>query len=127
MAQRWGRERTPGDGVCFYEHADYRGDYFCVRTGENLGSTPTASCAVPTRTSSTASPMARGCGSTAAASSTTAGPTEHRAYLSVLGRGPDSGSRGYVDKVLHDKWTQHDVERELQKSPEYRNRNRQGR
>jgi len=50
-----------------------------------------------------------------------------RAYLSVLGRAPDSGSRGYVDKVLRDKWTQHDVERELQRSPEYRNRNRQGR
>jgi hypothetical protein len=47
-----------------------------------------------------------------------------RAYLSVLKREPDSGSRGYVDRVLRDKWTQQDVERELRKSAEYRNRNR---
>jgi hypothetical protein len=46
------------------------------------------------------------------------------AYLSVLQREPDSGSRGYVDKVLRDKWTQQDVERELRRSPEYRNKNR---
>ena len=44
------------------------------------------------------------------------------AYLSVLNREPDGGSRGYVDKVFRDKWTQQDVERELRKSPEYRNR-----
>ena len=43
-----------------------------------------------------------------------------RAYLSVLRREPDAGSRGYVDHVLRDKWTQSDVERELRKSPEYR-------
>ena len=42
-----------------------------------------------------------------------------RAYLSVLKREPDAGSRGYVDRVLRDKWTQSDVERELRKSPEY--------
>jgi peptidase inhibitor family I36 len=47
-----------------------------------------------------------------------------QAYLSVLNREPDAGSRSYVDKVLHDKWTQQDVERELRKSPEYRNRHR---
>jgi len=43
-----------------------------------------------------------------------------RAYLSVLRREPDSGSSGYVDKVLHDHWTEVDVERELLKSSEYR-------
>ena len=43
-----------------------------------------------------------------------------RAYLSVVKREPDAGSRGYVDRVLRDKWTQSDVERELRKSPEYR-------
>ena len=47
-----------------------------------------------------------------------------QAYLSVLNREPDPGSRSYVDKVLRDKWTQRDVERELRKSPEYRNKNR---
>jgi hypothetical protein len=46
------------------------------------------------------------------------------AYRSVLGREPDAGSRGYVDRVLRDKWTRQDVERELRKSPEYRNRQR---
>jgi hypothetical protein len=43
-----------------------------------------------------------------------------RAYRSVLNREPDSGSRGYVDRVMRDKWSQSDVERELRKSPEYR-------
>ena len=44
-----------------------------------------------------------------------------QAYLSVLGREPDEGSRGYVDRILRDKWTQQDVERELRRSSEYRN------
>jgi len=39
-AQRWGRERTPNDGACFYEDADFHGDYFCVRGGEDLSSIP---------------------------------------------------------------------------------------
>jgi hypothetical protein len=43
-----------------------------------------------------------------------------RAYMNVLKREPDSGSRGYVDKVMRDHWSQQDVERELRKSPEYR-------
>lgn len=47
-----------------------------------------------------------------------------RAYLAVLNREPDPASRGYVDKVLRDKWTQQDVERELRRSDEYRNRPR---
>jgi len=47
-----------------------------------------------------------------------------RAYLSVLGREPDPGSRSYVDKVLRDHWSEQDVARELRKSPEYRNKNR---
>jgi hypothetical protein len=45
-----------------------------------------------------------------------------RAYLSVLGREPDAGARGYVDRVMRDRWTEQDVARELRKSPEYRNR-----
>lgn len=44
-----------------------------------------------------------------------------RAYSTVLNREPDAGSRGYVDKVLYQRWTQDDVERELRKSAEYRN------
>lgn len=45
-----------------------------------------------------------------------------RAYEEVLGREPDSGSQGYVDRVLGERWSQSDVERELRKSDEYRNR-----
>jgi hypothetical protein len=45
-----------------------------------------------------------------------------RAYQAVLGRDPDPGARGYVERVMRDRWTQRDVERELRRSPEYRNR-----
>jgi hypothetical protein len=45
-----------------------------------------------------------------------------RAYLNVLHREPDPGSRGYVDRVLRDHWTEQDVARELRNSDEYRNK-----
>lgn len=45
-----------------------------------------------------------------------------RAYLSVLGREPDPGSAGFVERVLRDHWTERDVARELRNSDEYRNR-----
>ena len=45
-----------------------------------------------------------------------------QAYLNVLKREPDPGASGYVNKVMHDHWTQADVERELRKSPEYKNK-----
>jgi hypothetical protein len=47
-----------------------------------------------------------------------------RAYLSVLNREPDAGSRGYVDRVLRDHWNEADVARELRHSDEYRNKYR---
>ena len=31
---RWGRDRLPDQGACFYEDVDFRGDYFCVRQGD---------------------------------------------------------------------------------------------
>lgn len=37
---RWGRERVPQAGACFYEDRDYRGQYFCVQPGEDLRSLP---------------------------------------------------------------------------------------
>ncbi len=46
------------------------------------------------------------------------------AYLGVLGREPDPGASNYIDHVFKDKWTQADVERELRRSDEYRNRPR---
>ncbi len=37
---RWGRERVPNQGACFYQDANFRGNYFCVRQGERLPSLP---------------------------------------------------------------------------------------
>jgi len=47
-----------------------------------------------------------------------------RAYQSVLKREPDAASRTYVDRVMNDRWSQADVEKELRNSDEYRNRKR---
>ena len=33
---RWGRPTVPRDGACFYRDAGFRGEYFCVRAGEDL-------------------------------------------------------------------------------------------
>ncbi len=43
-----------------------------------------------------------------------------RAYREVLGREPDAGAQGWVDKVLRDRWTEQDVVRALRDSDEYR-------
>jgi hypothetical protein len=37
---RWGRERMPQAGACFFENKNFRGRYFCVRPGERLRSMP---------------------------------------------------------------------------------------
>jgi hypothetical protein len=37
---RWGRERVPQAGACFYEDTNFRGRYFCVRPGDRLDSLP---------------------------------------------------------------------------------------
>jgi hypothetical protein len=37
---RWGRERAPQAGACFYEDTNFRGRYFCVKPGERLQSLP---------------------------------------------------------------------------------------
>lgn len=37
---RWGRERLPNQGACFYEDVNFRGEYFCVRQGDRLNSMP---------------------------------------------------------------------------------------
>ncbi|HSF19520.1 MAG TPA: DUF4214 domain-containing protein [Vicinamibacteria bacterium] len=47
-----------------------------------------------------------------------------RAYQEVLGREPDAGSRGYVDRVLKDHWGEQEVARELRHSDEYRSKHR---
>jgi RNase P/RNase MRP subunit POP5 len=47
-----------------------------------------------------------------------------RAYLDVLGREPDPGSRPWVDKILVENWTEQDLVRELRNSDEYRKKGR---
>ena len=37
---QWGRERLPQAGACFFEDANFRGDYFCVRDNDRLVSMP---------------------------------------------------------------------------------------
>ena len=37
---RWGRERVPNQGACFYEDNNFRGDYFCVGQDDRLRSLP---------------------------------------------------------------------------------------
>jgi hypothetical protein len=37
---RWGRERMPQNGACFFEDRDFGGRYFCVRPGDDLRSIP---------------------------------------------------------------------------------------
>ena len=214
-AQKWGRERWSRDGVCFYQDVDFRGEYFCIRSGEDLRSLPegmndrissmrlfgrtevtvfrddnfkggkgTFDGDVPDfrknvwndRISSIRVRTGSGSGSASSGDEDpdkvitrayrdilkrepdSAGLRLYRrhmldddwseaqvrealrsspenamtrakaedivnsAYRSVLRRDADAGARGYVDRVMRDHWTQADVERELRKSPEYRNR-----
>lgn len=155
-AQRWGRPRAPRAGACFYQNANYRGDYFCVQAGDEYEAMPEglndrissirlfgdADVTVyrnpnfrgrSTRFSDDVSNLQlEGWNDTisslrvrldfARVSRDEAEAIVRRAYQAVLGRDPDPGARGWVDRVMRDRWTQRDVERELRKSPEYRNR-----
>jgi hypothetical protein len=48
-----------------------------------------------------------------------------RAYLSVLKREADAdGMKGFVDRVMRDRWSQADVEKALRNSQEYKDKNR---
>jgi Peptidase inhibitor family I36 len=39
-AQFWGRPSVPRSGVCFYQDAGFRGDYFCARVGAVMNTVP---------------------------------------------------------------------------------------
>jgi Peptidase inhibitor family I36/Domain of unknown function (DUF4214) len=226
-AQRWGRDRLPREGVCFYKDTNFRGDYFCAGAGEDLRAVPDgmndrissirvfgdaevtvfrdvrfdgrssrfdrdvrdlkdagwndliSSLRVQSRRGFArrpgAPPIDRQGGDVerivrrayqdvlerepdAAGlrvyrshmiddgwseaqvrealrqsqefrqkNTMTPGRAQdivRRAYLEVLKREPDQGSRPYVDEVLRDHWSQQDVERELRNSAEYRNKRR---
>jgi len=228
LAQRWGREGFPRDGVCFFKDVNFEGEYFCVRAGDNFGSMPSgmndriSSIRIFGRAEVTVFKDVRfegrssrfdrdisdlrregwndlisslrvrsaseGFGSNRPGRPSFGRPSEdperivrrayqdvlerepdsagmrmyrsriiddgwtesqvrdalrnspeyrekttmtyakaqeivRRAYLSTLRREPDAqGSQGYINKVLRDHWSQQDVERELRKSPEYRNK-----
>ncbi len=177
FAQRWGRERTPSDGACFYEHADFDGEYFCIPAGDGVRSMPPSmndrisSIRIFGRAEVRVFQDAyyegrsrlfrddvrhlRALGWNDRISSVEVRSVRHRndwqdrrrysdddrsqrrgitrseaeeivrrAYLAVLDREPDPGSRGYVERVLRDGWTREDVERDLRKSDEYRARRR---
>lgn len=37
---QWGRPRPPRSGACFYKDTNFRGDYFCLKPGDNWSSMP---------------------------------------------------------------------------------------
>jgi hypothetical protein len=172
---RWGRPAVPRDGACFYRDAGFRGDYFCVRAGEDLPWIPgglndeISSIRTFGRAEVTVYRDRRFSGRSERFERDVfnlrnegwndklsslrvdrgrggygyrdrdgrrdrddrrddrrdlarAEEIVRRAYLEVLRREPDAASRGWVDRVLQDNWTQADVERELRRSPEYRRR-----
>jgi len=176
-AQRFGRERFPQSGACFFEDANYRGDYFCIRTGDEVRAVPDAlndeisSIRIFGRAEVVVFRDARfGGGSTRFRSSVSNLKDEgwndrvsslrvqiesrdrdssdrdsrdgnrgddrrddrryrgedpdriiRRAYQDVLGRDPDAGGfRQYRSRIIDDGWTEAQVRESLRSSPEYR-------
>jgi hypothetical protein len=192
-APTWGYERVPDVGVCFYERPNFGGQYFCARHGSSVKMVPRgsndrissvrlfgntsvvvfndrdfsggsqtlefdqrdlrrsgwndtiSSFRVVSRRRNGGQGGSWGGGAYGGGSygggSYGGGWNDHqddrytrgrrpsyeearqivrRAYLSVLGREPDSGSAGYVTRVTNDGWSQLQVENELRKSAEYR-------
>jgi hypothetical protein len=39
-AQRWGRPSAPRAGACFYQDANFQGDYFCTGPGQDIAQVP---------------------------------------------------------------------------------------
>jgi hypothetical protein len=169
-AQRWGRERFPDSGACFFKDADYRGEYFCVGVGANVGRVPDdmndqiSSIRVFGKAEVTVFRDVRfGGGSTRFGSSIRNLKDEgwndrisslqvqgeardrfgdlqddqrgrdrkgedpdrivRRAFQDVLGRDPDAGGlRQYRSRIIDDHWTEEQVRESLRSSPEYRDK-----
>ena len=170
-AQRWGRERFPDSGACFFQDSNFRGEYFCVRAGADIPRVPNdlndgiSSIRVFGRAEVVVYRDQRfNGGSTRFASDIRNLKSEgwndritslrvqiasreerardrddqrrgqpmtraeaqdivRRAYLAVLKREPDaSGAEGFISVIMRENWSQPDVERELRKSAEYRDR-----
>ncbi len=177
-AQRWGRDRFPDNGACFFRDADFRGDYFCVRAGDDLGRLPEdmndsiSSIRLFGRTEVVVFRDARFNGGSSRfasnvrnlrdegwndrisslrvqnesrgggdlrdrrdgrddrrdrddrrISSDEADRIVRRAYQDVLHRDPDEGGlRQYRSRLIDDKWTEEQIRESLRNSPEYRER-----
>ncbi len=182
-AQRWGRDRFPESGACFFRDADFRGDYFCVRAGDDVARMPEdmndaiSSIRVFGRAEVVVFRDARFNGGSAHFSSSVrnlkdeswndrissvqvqAGRPDgdfrdrrddardrrddaraerrderrlsgdeadrivRRAYQDVLHRDPDEGGlRQYRSRIIDDGWNEEQVRNSLRNSPEYRER-----
>ena len=171
-AQRWGRERFPQSGACFFQDKDYRGDYFCVAAGANVAAVPDdlndgiSSIRVFGRAEVHVFRDVRfGGGSSRFGGSVRDLRQEgwndrisslrvqgdgggggdrrfgdlsddqrgrdrrgedpdkiiRRAYQDVLGRDPDQGGfRQYRSRIIEDHWTEEQVRESLRSSPEFR-------
>jgi hypothetical protein len=180
FAQRWGRERFPDSGACFFRDVEYRGDYFCVRAGDDVGRMPNemndniSSIRVFGRAevivfrdvrfnggssrfgSSVRNLRDEGWNDRISSLRVQIGPRDgdfrdrrddrrgdrrddgrenrritgdeadrivRRAYQDVLKRDPDEGGlRQYRSRVIDDGWTEEQVRNSLRTSPEYRER-----
>jgi hypothetical protein len=180
-AQQWGRPRTPSAGACFYRDANYRGDYFCLRSGEDLNQMPSglndrissirtfggvevvlfrnpdfsgrsarvyndvsnlqtegwndtlSSLAVRGRGGNSnwggGYPGGRGYegGGYSGGSGYAGGNPDRiiqRAYQDLLDRDPDqTGLREYRRRMIDDGWTEAQVRDAIRRSPEYREKN----
>src|SRR5215471_5884682 len=195
MAQRWGRDPFPGSGACFFRDVEFRGEYFCVPSGEDVVRLPyemndaissirlfgRAEVIVFTndrfrggwvrfdrsirdlrdeRWNDRISSLRVGIewrepefrerrgrfdgdrfddrdrrdgdfrdrrdddrrGRDAGGETARARELVRRAYLSVLRREPDAAAEAWVDVTIRNNWTQDDLEQELRKSPEYRDK-----
>ena len=168
LAQSWGKGGFPREGVCFFKDPNFRGDYFCARTGENASTVPdgmndrVSSVRVFGDTEVTVFRDVRFQGNSSRFDGDirnlkdegwndlissfrvrrvsggfggrpgggSGRPTEdpdrivRRAYQDVLGRDPDpSGLRTYRGRIIDDGWTEAQVRDDLRKSPEFRERN----
>jgi hypothetical protein len=195
MAQRWGRDPFPGSGACFFRDVEFRGEYFCVPSGEDVARLPyemndaissirlfgRAEVIVFTndrfrggwvrfdrnirdlrdeRWNDRISSLRVGIewrepefrehrgrfdgdrfddrdrrdgdfrdrrdddrrDRDAGGETARAREVVRRAYLSVLKREPDPAAEAWVDATIRNHWTQDDLEGELRKSPEYRDK-----
>ena len=167
----WGRPSVPSAGVCFYEHINFGGRYFCARAGSATTNVPQGmnneissirvfgnadvtvfrdnnfegssrrfdydtgdlrNQGLNDRISSfqvgTRGYGNRGGGGPSGGNRWTyqqADQIVQRAYLSVLQREPDdAGRRSWINEVMKNNMTQQQLENELKKSAEYRNRRR---